>query len=411
MPSCYPICRPTISAWFSWPRRACRSPFGGQGAAQHWVDIDNHAGTAMAVEHSWAGDLPARVRRIQVGEHWDHERAAGSGPGSPPRNLGPAPLLVGEADAQRKIRLLLSGTQRGRRLAGGDRHWQRQAGRDDLRTGRGAGLRIGQDLAVTGFDGSIVADLLQPTLTTVSIPIDEIAGRMVAMALRQVNGGSDGRRAGSGGLPAAGREHRRRCGASSRRQAASLPLTAAGQRRSHSLMEPSIRLRAHSPEPGDAMATVDLEQVTKVYGNGFEAVNDLNLDVRDGEFMVLVGPSGCGKTTALRMVAGPRGDHRRDACSSAATSSTTCTPKDRDIAMVFQNYALYPHMTVSREHRVRAQAAQECRRRRSRRRVKETAEHPRARRTGSTASPASCPAGSGSGSRWAARSCASRRCS
>ena len=52
------------------------------------------------------------------------------------------------------------------------------------------------------------------------------------------------------------------------------------------------------------MATVDLEQLNKVYGNGFHAVKDLNLDVRDGEFMVLVGPSGCGKTTALRMVAG-----------------------------------------------------------------------------------------------------------
>src|SRR5579863_45970 len=94
------------------------------------------------------------------------------------------------------------------------------------------------------------------------------------------------------------------------------------------------------------MATVDLEQINKLYPNGFHAVRDLNLDVRDGEFMVLVGPSGCGKTTALRMVAG----------LEPITSGTLriggrpvndVTPKDRDIAMVFQNYALYPHMTVA----------------------------------------------------------------
>src|SRR5579871_6901867 len=62
------------------------------------------------------------------------------------------------------------------------------------------------------------------------------------------------------------------------------------------------------PGPGGAMATVDLEQINKLYPNGFHAVRDLNLDVRDGEFMVLVGPSGCGKTTALRMVAGLRSE-------------------------------------------------------------------------------------------------------
>jgi len=94
------------------------------------------------------------------------------------------------------------------------------------------------------------------------------------------------------------------------------------------------------------MATVDLEQINKLYPNGFHAVQDLSLDVRDGEFMVLVGPSGCGKTTALRMVAG----------LEPITSGTLriggrpvndVTPKYRDIAMVFQNYALYPHMTVA----------------------------------------------------------------
>ena len=92
------------------------------------------------------------------------------------------------------------------------------------------------------------------------------------------------------------------------------------------------------------MATVTFEGVNKNYGD-FHAVKDLNLDIGDGEFMVLVGPSGCGKTTSLRMIAG----------LEEITSGTLrigdrvvndVPPKDRDIAMVFQNYALYPHMTV-----------------------------------------------------------------
>jgi len=94
------------------------------------------------------------------------------------------------------------------------------------------------------------------------------------------------------------------------------------------------------------MATVDLEQVNKVYPNGFHAVKDLNLDVAEGEFMVLVGPSGCGKTTALRMVAGLE-DITSGSLKIAGKEVNDVTPKDRDIAMVFQNYALYPHMTVA----------------------------------------------------------------
>ncbi len=93
------------------------------------------------------------------------------------------------------------------------------------------------------------------------------------------------------------------------------------------------------------MATVDMEQVNKVYENGFHAVKDLTLDVGDGEFMVLVGPSGCGKTTALRMVAGLE-DITSGTVSIAGKVVNDETPKQRDIAMVFQNYALYPHMTV-----------------------------------------------------------------
>src|SRR5579863_3489849 len=94
------------------------------------------------------------------------------------------------------------------------------------------------------------------------------------------------------------------------------------------------------------MATVDLEQINKLYPNGFHAVRDLNLDVRDGEFMVLVGPSGCGKTTALRMVAGLEPISSGTLRIGGRTVNDV-TSKDRDIAMVFQNYALYPHMTVA----------------------------------------------------------------
>jgi len=94
------------------------------------------------------------------------------------------------------------------------------------------------------------------------------------------------------------------------------------------------------------MATVDLQQVNKVYENGFHAVKDLSLDVREGEFMVLVGPSGCGKTTALRMVAGLE-DITSGVLKIGGKVANDESPKERDIAMVFQNYALYPHMTVA----------------------------------------------------------------
>jgi multiple sugar transport system ATP-binding protein len=91
---------------------------------------------------------------------------------------------------------------------------------------------------------------------------------------------------------------------------------------------------------------VNLEHVSKVYPNGANAVTDLNLDVADGEFMVLVGPSGCGKTTALRMVAGLE-DISGGTVSIDGKVVNDLSPRERDIAMVFQNYALYPHMTVA----------------------------------------------------------------
>jgi multiple sugar transport system ATP-binding protein len=93
------------------------------------------------------------------------------------------------------------------------------------------------------------------------------------------------------------------------------------------------------------VATISLEHVSKVYPNGFRAVDHVDLDVADGEFMVLVGPSGCGKTTLLRMIAGLEEISEGD-LSIGDKVVTDLGPKDRDIAMVFQNYALYPHMTL-----------------------------------------------------------------
>ncbi|MHB1597748.1 MAG: ABC transporter ATP-binding protein, partial [Acidimicrobiales bacterium] len=94
------------------------------------------------------------------------------------------------------------------------------------------------------------------------------------------------------------------------------------------------------------MAPITIDKVTKVYPNGFEAVHELELEVADGEFMVLVGPSGCGKTTALRMVAGLE-DISGGTLRIGERVVNDVSSKDRDIAMVFQNYALYPHMTVA----------------------------------------------------------------
>jgi multiple sugar transport system ATP-binding protein len=93
------------------------------------------------------------------------------------------------------------------------------------------------------------------------------------------------------------------------------------------------------------VAEVVLRGINKVYPNGFQAITDLDLDIGDGEFLVLVGPSGCGKSTALRMVAGLE-DISAGELRIGERVVNDIHPKDRDIAMVFQNYALYPHMTV-----------------------------------------------------------------
>jgi multiple sugar transport system ATP-binding protein len=93
------------------------------------------------------------------------------------------------------------------------------------------------------------------------------------------------------------------------------------------------------------MSEIVLDGVTKVFDDGYEAVKDLNLDIADGEFVILVGPSGCGKSTALRMIAGLE-DISSGELKIGGEVVNDRSPKDRDIAMVFQNYALYPHMTV-----------------------------------------------------------------
>ncbi|MEJ7792010.1 MAG: sn-glycerol-3-phosphate ABC transporter ATP-binding protein UgpC [Gaiellaceae bacterium] len=94
------------------------------------------------------------------------------------------------------------------------------------------------------------------------------------------------------------------------------------------------------------MAEVVFTDVDKVYPNGVHAVQELNLEVGDGEFLVLVGPSGCGKTTALRMVAGLE-EISGGTMSIGGKVVNKLSPKERDIAMVFQNYALYPHLSVA----------------------------------------------------------------
>ncbi|HEX5714247.1 MAG TPA: sn-glycerol-3-phosphate ABC transporter ATP-binding protein UgpC [Solirubrobacterales bacterium] len=93
------------------------------------------------------------------------------------------------------------------------------------------------------------------------------------------------------------------------------------------------------------MAEIVLDHVSKVFADGFEAVKEMDLEIQDGEFMILVGPSGCGKSTALRMIAGLE-DISSGELKIGDEVVNDRAPKDRDIAMVFQNYALYPHMTV-----------------------------------------------------------------
>ena len=93
------------------------------------------------------------------------------------------------------------------------------------------------------------------------------------------------------------------------------------------------------------MANLSLKHIYKVYPNGTKAVNDFNMQIEDKEFIVFVGPSGCGKSTTLRMIAGLE-EISAGELKIGDVVVNGLEPKDRDIAMVFQNYALYPHMTI-----------------------------------------------------------------
>ena len=93
------------------------------------------------------------------------------------------------------------------------------------------------------------------------------------------------------------------------------------------------------------MATIEMKRIVKEYGDGFPAVNDVSIDVADGEFVILVGPSGCGKSTLLRMIVGLEDITSGDIVIDGERVNEEA-PRDRNLAMVFQNYALYPHLTV-----------------------------------------------------------------
>ncbi|MFD0851011.1 ABC transporter ATP-binding protein, partial [Actinomadura adrarensis] len=93
------------------------------------------------------------------------------------------------------------------------------------------------------------------------------------------------------------------------------------------------------------MAAITMQNIVKRYGDGFPAVNDVSLDVKDGEFMILVGPSGCGKSTLLRMIVGLE-DITSGEMKIGGRVVNKVAPRERNLSMVFQNYALYPHLTV-----------------------------------------------------------------
>ena len=156
------------------------------------------------------------------------------------------------------------------------------------------------------------------------------------------------------------------------------------------------------------MATVEIRNVHKAFGP-VEVLHGVSVDIADGEFVVLVGPSGCGKSTLLRMIAGLENITAGEIAIGGRVVNTV-PPKDRDIAMVFQNYALYPHMTVfdnmafSLKLAKAPKAVME-------REVAARREDPGPGAAAAPLSRASFPAASASASPWAAPSCATRRCS
>jgi DNA-binding LacI/PurR family transcriptional regulator len=168
----------------------------GPSLPQHWVDIDNREATSVAVDHVLSrGFGRLAFLGYRSGNHWDTERVAGFETGLARRGIdaGRADmLLVDDASARKKVRSLLSHARPDARPDAIVTSTDRLAAvvysvAAELR------LRIGQDLAVTGFDGSIAAGLMHPRLTSVAIPVDDIARRVVARALRQIEHGPDQR--------------------------------------------------------------------------------------------------------------------------------------------------------------------------------------------------------------------------
>ena len=157
------------------------------------------------------------------------------------------------------------------------------------------------------------------------------------------------------------------------------------------------------------MASISCRHVKKVYPGNVTAVPDFSLEIADKEFIVFVGPSGCGKSTTLRMIAGLEEISGGEMYIGDRLVNDVA-PKDRDIAMVFQNYALYPHMTVYENMAFRPEAAQDARRMRS---TSACVRLPRSwtSSTCSTASRRLCPVVSVSVLPWAAPSCVTRRSS
>ena len=171
----------------------------GPGLPQHWVDIDNHAAITEAVEHVLArGFGQVAFVGYRSENHWDHERVTGFRAGLARHGVPDDEadvLLVDEVSARRKIKSLLTGTHRGRARPGA-RPDAIVTGSDRLAAmvyGVAAELRlrIGRDLGVTGFDGTVAAGLLHPRLTSVTIPVEDIAPRVIARALRQLDQGPD----------------------------------------------------------------------------------------------------------------------------------------------------------------------------------------------------------------------------
>ena len=155
------------------------------------------------------------------------------------------------------------------------------------------------------------------------------------------------------------------------------------------------------------MATITLSDIDKVYDNGFQAVTGLSLDIADGEFLVLVGPSGCGKSTALRMIAGLESISGGE-LKIGDRIVNDLEPKERDIAMVFQSYALYPHLTV-RDNIAFALEAPEGAQGRDRTPRRRRRTHPRIDREPRSPSGATLRWATPSASPWAVPSFANRR--